>query len=550
MNRREFFTDPVTETKKEPIASAARTQTGLTPYAGSWTLAEVKHLLRRVFCGATKADCDYFLSLNLNAAIAEILTPPASLPSPPLYTATTNYADPNVAFGQTWITAPYDNTANPYRRTSFRSWWISQLLNPGHSISEKMVLFWHNHFSTEINSYNDARYAYNYNALLRQYALGNFQLFTKAISLDPAMLKYLNGDSNTASAPDENYGRELQELFTVGKDANGIPYYSEDDVKNAAKVLTGYRVNSGTATSYFDSTRHNTTTKTFSAYYGNTVITGLTGAAGQNELDDLLNMIFATQEVALNICRKLYRFFVYYEIDATTETNVIIPLAQIFRSNNYDITPVLQTLFSSEHFFDPANRGALIKTPIDFTVSLCRDLNVVFPDANSLLDQYTLWYKIYTQTTNMGQIIGDPPNVAGWPAYYSEPLYHELWINATTLPARNSFSDRMFGNGYSTGSSNIKIDVVAYTATLSNASDPNILIQEVIDRHYCFDASQTLKDYLKSYLLSGQITDSYWTQAWLDYITDPTNTAFSSIVQSRLKAMYQYLLDLAEYQLS
>src|SRR5207244_2157509 len=119
-------------------------------------------------------------------------------------------------------------------------------------------------------------------------------------------------------------------LFTVGKGPGSG--YTEADVKAAAKVLTGYTVNTTTATSTFDSTRHDTTNKQFSAFYNNTVITGQTGANGQNELDDLVNMIFATNEVAMYICRRIYRFFVYGDIDSTIEANVITPLAAIFRS--------------------------------------------------------------------------------------------------------------------------------------------------------------------------------------------------------------------------
>src|SRR5205823_4891756 len=139
--------------------------------------------------------------------------------------------------------------------------------------------------------------------------------------------------------------------------------YTENDVKAAAKILTGYTVNTITATSAFDATRHDTTNKQFSAFYNNTVITGQSGANGQNELDDLLNMIFATNEVAMYICRRIYRFFVYGNIDSTIETNVITPLAAIFRSNNYELKPVLSALFKSEHFFDVLTQGAMIKSP-------------------------------------------------------------------------------------------------------------------------------------------------------------------------------------------
>jgi hypothetical protein len=152
----------------------------------------------------------------------------------------------------------------------------------------------------------------------------------------------------------------------------------------------------------------------------------------------------------------------------------------------------------------------------------------------------------------MGQIIGDPPNVAGWPAYYQEPQYHELWINTSTLPARNLFSDTMCAKGFSSPNSKIFFDVVAYTATLDNPSDPNALIQEVIDRNYSYSIYilQDVIDALKGYLLNGQISDSYWTAAWTAYTGDPTNTANYNIVFTRLQAMYKYIMDLSEYQLS
>src|SRR5258706_1741657 len=396
-----------------------------------------------------------------------------------------------------------------------------------------------------------SRYSYKTNALCRQYALGNFKTLTRLISLDPGMLKYLNGYLNTATAPDENYGLELQELFTVGKDPNGVPYYSESDVQQAAKVLTGYRIDNVNITSTFAPNSHDTGNKQFSAFYNNTIITGQSGPNGALELDDLLNMIFATSQVALFICRKLYRYFVYYEIDAAAETNVIVPLASIFRSNNYDILPVLDTLLRSEHFFDVLNRGELIKMPLDVTVAACRDYGVVFPPAaTNLVGQYNLWNKLYQQASLMTQTIVDPPNVAGCPAYYQEPDYHELWINSSTLPNRNLFTDTMLLNGYTSSGDNIKIDIVAYTATLTNPVDPNLLIQEVIDRHYSTDVSQTVKDYLKNILLNGQITDNYWSDAWNDYISAPTNMTYYNIVLTRLRSMFKNIMEPSEFQLS
>jgi len=546
MNRRQLFTFDLDEEIESPLNQSS---SGLTPYAGTWTIAEVKHLLRRTMLSASKADVNYFLSAGLTQTITDLLTP-ASAPAPPLYVYTSNFDDPDVPFGSSWVTAPVNPQANSFRLKSYRGWWTSQLILQSRSIHEKMVLFWHNHFSTETSVVNDARFCYLHNTVLRQHALGNFKDLTRAITLDPAMLKYLNGYLNTVNAPDENYGRELQELFTVGKDENGTPYYTEDDVQNAAKVLTGYRINSNNLTSFFDASKHDVTDKVFSSFYSNTVITGQTGSAGANELDDMLDMIFNTQQVAVFICRKIYRYFMYYTIDAQIEADVIQPLATILRTNNYEIAPVLHALLSSEHFFDAANRGSLIKTPLDFTVALCRDYSVIFPDNTMLEDQYSLWNKIHSQSGAMGQALGEPPNVAGWPAYYQEPAFHELWINASTLPARNAFSDKMCTSGYTSPNSSIVLDFVTYTTTLDAADDPNMLIQEVIDRHLSTDVSQAIKDYLKGFLLSGQLSDSYWTSAWTDYLGNPSDPGYYNIVSTRLTGMFKYLMNLPEYQLS
>src|SRR6185436_6355689 len=212
------------------------------------------------------------------------------------------------------------------------------MINQDRSLREKMTLFWANHFGTETVDVAISGFMYKHHNLLRQSALGNFKQLIKAVTIDPGMLRYLNGYLNTNTAPDENYGRELQELFTIGKDpVNNQAPYSEDDVKNAAKVLTGWRINGTTFVSFFDGNRHDATNKQFSAFYNNTIITGRTGANGALETDDLLTMIFTKNEVAEFIVRKLYRWFIYYKIDAAAETNVIQPLAAIFRSSNYDI---------------------------------------------------------------------------------------------------------------------------------------------------------------------------------------------------------------------
>jgi uncharacterized protein (DUF1800 family) len=552
MDRRDFLTAFQAKETGQDFSHIDRTMSGLAPYTGPWGTKEVTHLLKRTMFGATIPDVNYFKTKTLTQAVDELVNTAVPAPAPPVNNYNDNTADPDVPAGQTWVNAIDSKVGNinALRSNSFISWWTGLQLNQGRSINEKMVLFWHDHFVIERPNVNKASYQYKYHALLRTYALGNFKDFTKQITLNSAMLVYLNGSSNVKGAPDENYARELQELFTMGKGPNSK--YTEDDVKAAAKVLTGYK-DDVTAQGYlFNANKHDTTDKQFSAFYNNTLIKGVTGTNGEQELDALINMLFAQDEVALFICRKLYRFFVYYTIDAAMETNVISAMATIFRNNNYNIKPVLTALFNSEHFFDVLNRGCVIKSPIDFTIGLCREYRVAFPDqVSDYVSAYSLWQFIYSVSRDMNQELGNPPNVAGWPAYYQEPQYHELWINSDTLPKRNKFSDAMIANGYTKAGKKIIIDPLAFVASLSKPADPNMLISDSLDLLYMIDVSQATKDYLKKeVLLSGQSTDAYWTTAWNNYVGDPNNTMYKNTVLARLKALYKYIMDLSEYQLS
>jgi uncharacterized protein (DUF1800 family) len=427
------------------------------------------------------------------------------------------------------------------------------MINQEKNIREKMTLFWHNHFSTETIVISRGIWCYQNNVTLRTHALGNFKTFVKAVTKDPGMLHYLNGYLNTKTAPDENYGRELQELFTVGKGAdNASPPYTEADVKVAARVLTGWNVDGNTNTTVFNSNRHDNSNKQFSTFYNNNIITGLSGAtAGDTELDNLLSMIFNTPDVALNICRKLYRWFVYYEIDAATEANIIAPLADIFRNSNYEIAPVMNVLLKSEHFFDVLNQGCIIKSPVDNIVGLCREFSISFPQPSDITGNYFMWAYLQTNSASFQQEIGDPPSVAGWQAYYQQPQYHELWINSDTLTKRNQFSDLLNANGYTRQGRTIKIDHTVFAASMPNPGDPNRLVEDSVTYLLTIPLSQTSRDQIKrDILLSGQSTDGYWTSAWNTFINNPADMANTSIVKTRLASLYAYLMRLAEYQLS
>lgn len=548
MNRKDFLS-LLSPAAIKRDAGTAKVLSGLDPYTGPWGAAQATHLLRRTGFGAKKADIDALSVVTMTQAVDYILAIPGSQPAPPVNNYNATYNDTNVPLGQTWVnqsivTNGFDAIINNLRVDSLRSWWIGLMLNDGPHIREKMTLFWHNHFATEANVVGVAQALYKHYVLLRANCLGNFKTLTKQVTLDATMLRYLNGYVNSATAPDENYARELQELFTVGKGPDSL--YTEDDVKMAAKVLTGYRINYIDLTSYFDAGQHDNSTKQFSAFYNNTSISG----AGQAELDSLLNMIFNTDECAKHVCRNLYRFFVYYKIDANVETNVITPLAEIFRNSGYEILPTMNALLKSQHFYDTMSLGCVIRNPLDYVIGSSREFNVSIPNSSQLASQYQHWKILYSQAAVMNLNIGDPPNVAGWPAYHQQPMYHEIWIDSDTVAKRISYADAVLSNGINSGGASIIIDPIAFATSMSNPTDPNILISDSVKYLYGIEIGPNATAYLKTFLLSGQTQDHYWSDAWTAYITDPGDLTNFNIVQTRLKAFYKYMMQQAEYHLS
>jgi uncharacterized protein (DUF1800 family) len=248
--------------------------------------------------------------------------------------------------------------------------------------------------------------------------------------------------------------------------------------------------------------------------------------------------------------RCLYRWFVYYVIDDTTEANVISPLADIFRNGNYDIAPVLKTLFKSQHFFDPVNRGCIIKSPVDMYVSMVREFNLQLP-ASPIDVQYAYWKYLSDRAAVEAQNIGDPPNVSGWLAYYHAPQYYETWISSATIQVKESNLNNFTKGGVSTGGNSfkMKVDTIAFIKQFPNPEDPNAVVANFIKYLLPQDLSASQKTYLKSILLSNQVTDSYWTTAWLAYAASPNDTTLLGTVKSRLDTLINYMVSLEEYLL-
>ncbi len=541
MDRREFF-KKARRAANAGSGNRGKTFSGLAPYAGPWTANEVIHLLKRTMFGARKTDVDYFLGMTPDAAIDELLNS-STIVTPPVrdYGLIPDefgvmWDDVGVPQGQTWVNDPNQlsnpdvrGVINALRVQSLRKWWAGIIINQGRSIQEKMVLFWHHHFSVKESEVENAQFLYRHHALLRANVLGNFKNLVKEVTIDPAMLVHLNGYVNSKQAPDENYARELQELFTIGRGQDSL--YTEDDVIAAARVLTGWRINIDPLSSYFDVSAHDTGPKTFSSFYNNTTIAG--SGNDNQELDALVNMIFSTTEAARFICRKLYRWFVYYEIDDATEQDVIAPMAAVLQSNNFDIKPALSVLLKSEHFFDTINQACHIKTPFDMVVGTLREFGVSFPAYTNYSTGYPLFWSLYTNAADMQQELFQPPDVSGWPSYYQDPMFYELWVNSNSLPRRADFTDGLVNDAV--------IDVRAFAAYSSNPADPNQLINDITGLLLRYPLSSNSKNYIKQNFLTNNTNDAYWTNAW--------NANNNTVINNSLKAMFKFLMNLPEFHL-
>ena len=526
----------------------------LDPYTGPWGYSQAAHLLRRTMFGARAKDIDSIQKMTMSQAVDALLAndpPPSDAPLVWYHIESGGVVD-----GQTWIHLDYNVTNDFNRSQSLAGWCINLLLTQKLSIREKMVLFWHNHFATGITTVSDARYSYKQNLLLRANALGNYKSFVKAITLDPAMLRYLSGNQNVASAPNENYGRELQELFTIGKGAEvstgDYTTYTEADVKAAAHVLTGWKDDPVTVAPIFVAANHDTADQKFSVRYGNTVIKGASDQAGaERQIDDMLTMLFSQVATSKYICRKLFRFFVDYKIDDAIEQNIITPLAQTLITNNFEIKPVLSQLFMSSMFYDATYSGCIIKSPLDFVVGTFRTLDVKLPHPEYLTSQYYGWIAVRLSAKNLGMELLEPPNVAGWAEYYESPGYHELWLNSGTLDGRVKFLDDVVTNKYQIAVQTIytsSLDPTALASQMSDPTNPTTLVADLAKLLYPNPLTADQLKTLYDQLLPG-LPDYEWTTEWAAFTQSPGDQTKKDAVSTKLSNLLKYMLELAEYQL-
>jgi hypothetical protein len=549
----------------------------ITPYTGAFGRPELLHLLRRSLFGVSPADLSHFEGMPLQQVVTELLTF-STATTPPLKnywglngnTPDPSMVDPTVPFGSTWVDTPIDpaEAIDPSfnRNYSYMAWWVGNMTGQERNLREKMTLYWSNHLVTQVFAVFTPDAIYRYNQYLRDNCLGNFRQMLYDVTVHPAMLIYLNGFLNLNDAPDENYARELMELFTLGQGSG----YTENDVQQAAKVLTGwttkYSINGNPVlcTVVFTPSDHDTTNKQFSPFFNNTVIQGQTGpSGGANEINALLDMICAKPTVSKFVCRELYRFFVHGDIDATVEADVIEPLSQLFRDNAGSADQmgiVMLALLTSDHFFTADIRGCRIKSPADLLIGSVRTFGMPMPEEALVEARYHLWNSIYTMVESAGQSIADPPNVAGWPAYYLYPTYDRAWMDTASYPARRKKLLELNDTGLATPDTlydpacrdlEFRFDFVAFVQQFSDPADPDVLINEAVELLFAVPLSPAVKDQLKTnFLLSGQSADHYWTDAFETYVADPgTTDPAAQMVPTILETLFADMLGAAEHHL-
>ncbi len=504
------------------------------------TAQQAAHLLRRATFGPSPASIQQFTGQTPQAAVQALLVTPTT-PTPPI--------DPTTA--KPFNTLAFSEALQGTWQNATKYWWLGLMVNEAPSLREKLVVFWQNHFVSTFAEVNDARYIYRQNTVLRRHAVGNFRSFVIEMTKDPAMLRYLNGNQNVVGRPNENFARELQELFMIG-----VGNYTEDDVKAASRVLTGwvdtgYRsTTNADITVSFRTAQHDTTDKQFSASYQNKVIKGRTGAAaGDDELGELVDMILGQPEAARFIVRKLYRWFINADITPDIEKNFIEPLAQVFRQGGYEIKPVITTLLTSEHFYDDMLRGSVVKSPLELNIGTLRYFGIKAPDAVANPTGFTQ-LMAFIQARNREQQLDvmDQPNVFGWRPYYDTGFY-DLWINSTTLALRGYYTDLVTAGNVRYGTDKLTLDPIALAKLTSDPSDPIILIDEWSALLFAVDLTKTQRDFLIDNVLVAGLPRYEWAPEWTAYANDPTNRNKQMAVTMKLTTTLQYMFRLAEYQL-
>ncbi len=349
-----------------------------------WDVRRVGHLYRRAAFGATNAELEVGLKAGPQALIARLLQ-----------------GGPGLSAFDAEMTPLAQNVARYNDAPHLRAWWLTRMLYSPHPLQEKITLFWHNHFATSYAKVQSARFMLGQYELMRRHALGNFADLLREMSADPAMLIWLDGRDSKKGNPNENYARELMELFSLG-----IGHYTEKDIREAARAFTGWEIQGTKAV--FSSRQHDDGPKT------------VLGQTGNWKGDDIVRICLEQKAAPLFLVGKLYRFLVSETLTPTPE--LLAPLAEQFKTSGYDFGALVRTMLSSNLFFSPIVYRTRVKSPVDFVLGIVRGLEGKM--GTTALAQ---------ALEQLGQNLFSPPSVKGWDG-------GRTWLNGQTLLFRQNLA--------------------------------------------------------------------------------------------------------------
>ncbi|MCS6884189.1 MAG: DUF1800 domain-containing protein [Acidobacteriota bacterium] len=450
-----------------------------------WNERTVAHLLRRVGFSATQEDIKFYLGLGKEKSIDYLL----------------NYE----AIDDSEVEKIIEQSKlNLEKLIGIAVEWLIRMVYTKRPLQEKMTLFWHGHFATAFYKVNEARLMRNQISMLRRLALGNFEQLLLEVSKDPAMILWLDNNTNTKGNPNENYARELLELFSMG-----VGTYTEEDVKEVARAFTGWTVNRRNNYAFtFDERKHD---------FGQKTILGQTGPFNG---DDVVRIVAAQEATSRFIPKKLFEFFVY----PSPKSSTIDRLSQTYKSSNYSIKEVMRAILTSEEFYSQKAFYALVKSPIEYVVGTLRMLKAKLATGNAgelgLRD-------IFTTLSAQGQILYSPPSVKGWDPGLA-------WINTATLLERYNYANSLVTNRSQRGSS---IDPKALLAGAEVQTSKQV-VDYFLKLLGIYDADETTRNQLKKYL--EQNDDGTKGKFTLNHET----------IDKKIRGLIHLILSLPDYQLN
>lgn len=460
-----------------------------------WNLTRVKHLMRRTTLGAAYIHFADFLNEDPQQLINSIINDAVNSRVSP---------EPEWAY---WSINDYGDDIGTQVSEQTIGWaidWLESLYEGG--LRQKLAFFWHNHFVARLEDYQCPSYLYQYTNLLETHALGNFKTFVHDIGLTPAMLIFLNGVQNTSFEPNENYARELFELFTLGVD-NG---YTQSDIQESARALTGWN---GFTTACdpieYRPLLHDSGEKT------------IFGRTGNWDYDDLINILFEERGpvIAYYICEKLYT----YLVNPKVSESIIQALADIMVVHDYELLPVISTILKSEHFYDDAQIETIIPGHIELYLTHCRELNLTLNDQ--------IYFAILFNATELGQRLFNPVDVAGWGG-------NRNWINTNTFLRRWTGLVQISSLAYTSNPEALRSLALSIT---DGSNDPEFITRTIVD-YFIVRGLPTDEEYDRAILrFKAEIPQNYYDDgSWnLTWDTAPGQIAL----------LINYIVTLPEFQL-